>query len=88
MQIGDIVKVVNIKPLPGNTVAPPLDSTIDYKVHNICYDKEGNPHIDLGLVSSYSYIRSYETKEELPDGHKIHWVHPSRLQVINSSQNT
>jgi hypothetical protein len=77
--VGDLVKAVNIDPLPENDVAPPLELDKNYEVKEIVLDRDGNQHLDVGLVSGYSYIRSYETKEDLPRGSKIHWCHPSRF---------
>lgn len=79
---GGIVKCINTKPLIGNEVAPPLVLGNSYIVRKVILDKAGNPHLDVGLVSNYNYISSYETKEELPDGDKIHWCHPSRFEVL------
>lgn len=76
------VRVINDKPLPGNTIAPPLEAGQEYTIHGICVDKKGNQHLDVGLVSKYNFIRSHETGEELPDGDSIHWCHPSRFERI------
>lgn len=78
--VDDEVEVVNTKPLPGNTVAPPLKEEEVYTVERIYFDKQGNQHLDVGLKSEYEYISSYETGEWLPQGHKIHWCHPSRFK--------
>lgn len=80
-QIGQIVTAVNIKPLPGNTIAPPLAQGLKYPIRDIVLDKDGNQHIDVGLYSEFNFITSYETKEELPNGDKTHWCHPSRFEA-------
>lgn len=82
-EIGQKLKVVNIDPLQDNKVAPPLNPDITYLILNIIKDKEGNQHLDVGLVSEYNYIRSIETGEELLNGDTIHWCHPSRFELIN-----
>ncbi|HEY0979898.1 MAG TPA: hypothetical protein VGE18_00610 [Candidatus Paceibacterota bacterium] len=74
------VVCVNASPLPGNEIGPPLKEGKKYPVHNIVLDSEGNQHLDVGLKSTYNYISSYETEEELPNGNKIHWCHPTRFK--------
>lgn len=83
-QTTDIVRAVNIEPLEGNDEAPPLELGKEYPVLGICVDKAGNQHLDVGIVSKLGYVRSYETKEQLPNsGHgKIHWCHPSRFEKV------
>lgn len=77
---GDDVEIINIDPLPGNTIAPPLKMGEKGKVKNITVDTAGNQHLDLGIISEYNYISSYETDEHLAGGDVIHWVHPSRVK--------
>ena len=79
-QVGEKVNAKNIKPIGNNTVAPPLVLGKEYEVKGICEDSKGNQHLDVGLESEYNYIRSIETGEDLPDGYKIHWCHPSRFE--------
>lgn len=79
---GGILKCINTKPMPGNSVAPPLELGEIYVVRKVIRDKKGNPHLDVGLSSKYNWITSYETKEELQDGDKIHWCHPSRFEIV------
>lgn len=79
---GGIIKCINTNPLPGNSIAPPLKLGETYVVLQVIRDKKGNPHLDVGLKSEYNYISSYETKEQLQDGDKIHWCHPSRFKVV------
>jgi len=78
-KIGDTVTCVNIEPLEGNEIAPPLELHKDYPIVGFTHDNQGNQHLDVGIVSEYNYIRSFETKEELPNDDKIHWCHPSRF---------
>ncbi len=77
-KIGDMTTCVNIEPLEGNEIAPPLELK-DYPVIGFTYDSQGNQHLDVGIISEYNFIRSFETKEELTNGDKIHWCHPSRF---------
>lgn len=83
MTPGGLVTAINNKPLSGNSVAPPLEVGKNYVILNVIKDKKGNPHFDVGLESKYNYITSFETKEELPDGDKIHWCHPSRFELVS-----
>jgi hypothetical protein len=80
--VGDEGLVINAGFLKGNNIRPPLSSGVKYVIKGICYDRQGNQHLDVGLKSSYETISSYETGEELPDGDKIHWCHPSRFSKI------
>lgn len=80
-EIDNVVICKNTALLPGNEVAPPLEAEKEYPVKGIALDKEGNQHLDVGLVSLYNYIRSHETEEDLPNGDKIHWCHPSRFEL-------
>lgn len=80
--VGDSVKVIKVGNLKGNDVAPNLKEGKDYVVQDIVVDSKGNQHLDVGLESNYNYIRSFETKEELPRGNKIHWCHPSRFKKV------
>lgn len=79
--VNDPVTCININFLPGNSKAPPLELHKEYRIKAIQLDKEGNQHLDVGLVSELEYVSSYETKEQLKDGHKIHWCHPSRFEL-------
>lgn len=76
------VRVVNVKPLGGRDTAPKLTLGEEKTVHGICLDKDGNQHLDVGLVSDLNYVTSFETGEQLPNGNLIHWCHPSRFELI------
>jgi hypothetical protein len=78
--VGEEVTAKNNEPLEGNDVAPSLVLGQKYPIIGITVDSAGNQHLDVGLQSKYSYIRSYETGEPLPNGDKIHWCHPSRFE--------
>jgi hypothetical protein len=79
-EIDDTVTVCNIEPLEGNTIAPELTMGEERKVIDIAIDSKGNQHLNVGIPSQINYVRSYETGEELPNGDKIHWCHPSRFK--------
>lgn len=81
-KVDDMVEIENHMPLPGFAVAPPLMKGEVKKVIGIFIDSAGNQHLDLGLKSEYDVIRSYETKETLPNCKVIHWVHPSRVKLF------
>lgn len=79
--LGDKVTCINTLKLEGNDVAPHLELRKIYCVMGICYDAKGNQHIDVGLKSELNFVRSWETKEKLPNGDSIHWCHPSRFKI-------
>lgn len=78
------LKCINIKPLEGNDVAPPLELNKDYELLNTCEDKKGNKHYNVGLKSKFNYVSSIETGETLPGSGigGVHWCHPSRFEII------
>jgi hypothetical protein len=76
------IRCIHTGYLPDKSVKPPLEKDKEYTVNNIAYDKEGNQHLDVGLKSAYNWITSKETGEELPEGNKIHWCHPSRFEEV------
>jgi hypothetical protein len=80
-KIGQKVKCIKVGTLTGNDVAPPLKENELYVIKNIINDRKGNQHLDVGIESKYTFIRSWETKENLVDGDKIHWCHPSRFEL-------
>ncbi len=82
-EINDPIECINDKPLEGKSVCPPLKFGFNYTVKGIVLDSQGNQHLDVGLESKYNYIESFETKEDLPNGNKIHWCHPSRFKPLN-----
>lgn len=80
--IGQEVRCINNAPLKGNEIAPSLIVGEKYTVKQIIFDSAGNQHLDVGIVSEVEYVRSYETKEQLRNGHLYHWCHPSRFESI------
>jgi hypothetical protein len=82
--VGEAVEVVNVHPLKGNEIAPPAILNQKEEIKDIHIDREGNQHLDLGYISKYQYISSYETGEVLPNSGEggTHWVHPSRVKKI------
>lgn len=85
--VGDTIKCKNDSPLSGNTFAPDLVIGEDYPVKHIITDSKGNQHLDVGLKSELNYVTSWDTGEELPDGDKVHWCHPSRFSLVTSKIN-
>ena len=81
-EVGQTVEVINIDMLTGNDKKPNLKIGGIHEIKEIVLDKDGNQHLDVGLVSRLSYVKSWETGEELPNGNKIHWCHPSRFRAI------
>jgi hypothetical protein len=81
-EIDDEVVIINDAPLSGNTIAPLVVIGEKHKVLNIVLDGKNNQHLDLGLISDYNWITSWETGEELPNGDKVHWVSPHRVELV------
>lgn len=88
IEIGDALIAKNNAPLTGNSVAPPLEIGREYKTKGIYICGCGKYHINVGLVSKYSYVSCHYCKEELPAGDKIHWCHPSRFDIKNLAGET
>lgn len=78
-EIGDEITCKDAKPLIGNHICPPLVLGNSYKIKGIVVDKENNQHLDIGLVSKFNFIRSYQTGEKLPNGDMIHWCSALRF---------
>lgn len=81
-KVGNKVKIINNKSLEGNENGPYIKNGDDHIIIGIVLDKKGNQHLDIGVKSPYSYVTSYETGEELPNGDTIQWCHPSRFELI------
>lgn len=81
------LECINAQPLGNNENGPALKDGEVYTLHGICKDSKGNQHYDVGLESNLNYVSSFETGEELPDGDKIHWCHPSRFIVLGELDN-
>lgn len=81
-KVGDHLIAINTKPLQGNDKSPKLVEGQTYIIKDITLDSHNHQHLDIGLVSRLNYVRSWETKEELRNGDKIHWCHPSRFQLV------
>jgi hypothetical protein len=78
--VGQQVRCIDTSPLSGNSIAPDLEEGKVYNIISIAVDKEGNQHLDVGVVSTFAYITSYETGEILPHSNTIHWCHPIRFE--------
>lgn len=79
-ELGELVHVVKLSPLLGNTIAPPLrDLGREFAIIGIYICKCGQHHINVGLNSEYNYISCYLCKVALPS-ETIHWCHPSRFR--------
>ena len=81
-EVGQKVRVVMVEPLAGNEIAPALTLGEEKIINEIVLDREGHQHLDVGLASTLYFVRSWETKEDLPRGHKIHSCHPSRFELV------
>jgi hypothetical protein len=92
IEIGNIVKCINSKPLeytkniknPQYThedeVAPPLTEGKEYPVTDIHVCGCGKQHIGLGLKVNVSFVTCFDCEEKMPL--TTHWCHPSRFEVV------
>ncbi len=80
IEVGNKLKVINDKKLPGNEYGPAIKNDEEYTCKSIHLDSKGNQHIDIGLKLELNWVTSYETKETLPPS--THWCHPSRFEII------
>lgn len=71
---------INIAPLEGNAVAPPLVKGQEYPLVDTYECKCGQVHYNVGLKSKYNWVSCYQCKKEIPKGDSIHWCHPSRFE--------
>lgn len=72
---------INIQPLEGNMIAPPLVLNKDYGKPQVIHTCDcGQDHYDVGLKSTVTFVRCYKCKKELPLGHIVWWTHPSRFE--------
>lgn len=87
-EVNNIVTCINNKKLEGNDYAPPLKVDQDYTIQEIWVDRDGNQHLHVGLTSRVNFVRSYETKEVIPDSRLKWWCHPSRFKLSESQEVT
>lgn len=83
---GQEVRVIMVDFLPNKENKPKLEMGEVRTIQEICLDSKGNQHLDVGLVSNLNYVTSHETGEELPNGDKIHWCHPSRFEAVKEEE--
>lgn len=81
IQVGDKLKAIFTQALPGNDVAPQLKHGIEYECKQVHTDRQGNDHIDVGLIRNVNFVTSYATGEQLPG--TAHWCHPNRFIIVN-----
>lgn len=82
LTLGQIVRVINIKPLSDSGVVPPLVLGEEKKIEAVTGCGCGEVHLDLGLKSRYNYITCYKCGDDLPFGDRIHWTHSSRVEPV------
>lgn len=80
-KVGDIVLCINTELLYGNEIKPPLIKNYEYTIYDIWTDVMGHQHLNVGLKSDHNFIRSWHTKEEIPNGDVIHWCLASRFRL-------
>jgi hypothetical protein len=79
----ELITCTNTAPLPGNTIAPPLELNKSYQEVNRYTCSCGQVHIDVGLKSQHNYISCYKCKEHLPQT-QVHWCHPTRFAELQN----
>lgn len=82
-EIGDEIEVINDGYLPHNDVKPDVKKGEKHFVKEIIECKCGLQHIDIGLISGYSYVSCYSCDERLLNGHAIHWCSATRFIKTN-----
>lgn len=80
--IGQRVRCINPHPFPKKDIGPPLKYGETYIIKQIITTIGSHDHLDVGLVSDYTYISCLATEIKIPEGDKIHWCHPSRFEAI------
>lgn len=86
LKIGDTVKIISDDYLPGNDVKPPIHNGETYIIQDIYECKCGVRHLDLGLISQWSYISCHKCDERLLNGHAIHWCAPQRVELTHPQE--
>lgn len=74
------MKCINVLPLVGNEVAPPLELNKEYEKVETYTCRCGQEHYNVGLKSNYNWISCYKCGIPIPKGDMIHWCHPSRFE--------
>lgn len=77
--IGDLLIVVDDKPLPGNTLGPDIIKGDSHYLKDILICQCGQKHYNVGTYSILNFIRCYSCGENLPDDDNVEWCHPSRF---------
>lgn len=80
------LKCINVNPLEGNDVAPPLTLESEYHpvhVHQ-CPEPCNQVHFDVGLISKHNFVRCHNCQKVLPNSQigGQHWCHPTRFEKI------
>jgi len=80
------LKCINVHPLKGNDVAPPLVFGEEYELKDVFVEgnEEKTEHYDVGLKSHYNYVTSRVTGATLPNSGNggIHWCSPDRFEEV------
>lgn len=77
MQVNDLLKCVNVAPLPKNTIAPDLKLGEEYPLKEIHTCSCGKQHFNVGLPMEVNFVECHDCRETLPS--HTHWAHPSRF---------
>lgn len=77
MNVGNQLTCINIEPLKGNDIAPPLENGKDYPLEEIHKCSCGKEHYNVGLKMTCAFVTCHSCKEELPS--HTHWACPTRF---------
>lgn len=77
MKVNDLIICTNTKPLPKNTIAPPLKDGQEVLLKEIHTCGCGKEHFNVGLPMEVNFVECHDCRETLPD--HTHWAHPSRF---------
>lgn len=79
--VGDLIICNHTASFYSHGIAPPLQMNKGYTIQQICLDKEGHQHLDVGLKmgTEINSVTSFETREYLLSPKDQWWCHPSRF---------
>ncbi len=80
MKENDIIECINIEPLEGNNIAPPLELK-EYTIKQLFTCGCGQTHVDVGLQSEVNYVECYKCRQTLPNSKEVHWCNSIRFKT-------
>lgn len=85
-KVGDKIVCINAKPLSKTGFGPELEEGKEYEIKAIYTEyADGSvtefQHLDVGLITDFEVIHSYDTGNKLPMTGAPAWCHPSRFKL-------